>query len=59
VGIIDYLQVWSFEKRVEAKYKIKVKKHDANMISAVEPHKYATRFQDFMCQQVFAMNKKL
>jgi 1-phosphatidylinositol-4-phosphate 5-kinase len=48
VGIIDYLQVWSFEKRMEAAFKTNVMKRNGELISATEPKAYASRFQNFM-----------
>jgi hypothetical protein len=47
------------DKKVEAGYKTTVRMYDRNKISAVEPQKYASRFQDFMFHQVFALNKIL
>lgn len=37
IGIIDYLQPWTFLKKIEAKYKRYVMKKDAKLISAIEP----------------------
>jgi outer membrane lipoprotein-sorting protein len=52
VGIIDYLQVWSFNKRVENKLKSWTSE-TPNEISAIPPMKYAQRFKKFMQENVF------
>ena len=49
-GIIDFLQDWSFEKRIEAWWKsFKVSREH---LSALEPDKYSERFYKFVSQQV-------
>lgn len=54
IGIIDFLQDWSWEKKVEAWWKGATK-----TISAVPPHFYQTRFHQFLGTQVFVGEKKL
>jgi len=43
-GIIDILQEWNFEKKVERFLKIYFKRYDADGISAIEPLAYSERF---------------
>jgi 1-phosphatidylinositol-4-phosphate 5-kinase len=47
-GIIDVLQVYDMGKRIENAYKSL--QFDPLSISAVDPHAYSRRFQDFMSQ---------
>jgi hypothetical protein len=53
------LQTWTLEKKGEAAWKTVVLKKDREYLSAVEPKKYAKRFQKFMCESVFVRDKKL
>jgi hypothetical protein len=48
IGIIDFLQDWSFSKKVEALWK--GGKHNPKDISAIEPKKYQERFCKFVSQ---------
>ncbi|KAL9688671.1 hypothetical protein QQ045_033094 [Rhodiola kirilowii] len=45
-GIIDILQDYDINKKIEHAYKAKL--YDATSISAVEPKHYAKRFRDFI-----------
>jgi hypothetical protein len=54
LGIIDFLQTWDFNKKVEALYKKNVLRKKGDMISAVEPIKYRQRFLRFLRMQVFS-----
>ncbi|KDO21228.1 hypothetical protein SPRG_13728 [Saprolegnia parasitica CBS 223.65] len=47
-GIIDMLQTWTWQKRVERWWKVHVLQRDGNGISAAPPPYYATRFQSKM-----------
>uniref|UniRef100_A0A7S3CLM6 PIPK domain-containing protein n=1 Tax=Strombidium rassoulzadegani TaxID=1082188 RepID=A0A7S3CLM6_9SPIT len=50
IGVIDYLQDFNFSKLLENSYKSLIDHPD--MISAVPPKKYCTRFFDFMQSHV-------
>lgn len=56
VGIIDYLQDFNIEKKLENFFKQYVKKK-GNLISAVPPSKYAERFLRFMRDEVIVDQK--
>ncbi|OQR94536.1 phosphatidylinositol 4-phosphate 5-kinase (PIPK-D3/GPCR-PIPK) [Achlya hypogyna] len=47
-GIIDMLQTWTWQKRVERWWKVSVLQRDGNGISATPPAFYADRFQKKM-----------
>ena len=53
IGIIDYLQMYNFRKRLETFWKGVFYGKEKNMISCVEPNYYGERFQDFMTKYVF------
>ena len=53
IGIIDYLQIYNFRKRIETFWKGLFYGKEKNMISAVEPNYYGERFQNFMTKYVF------
>ena len=53
IGIIDYLQIYNFRKRIETFWKGVLYGKEKNMISAVEPNYYGERFQNFMTKNVF------
>ena len=53
IGIIDYLQMYNFRKRLETFWKGVFYGKEKNMISCVEPNYYGERFQDFMTKNVF------
>jgi Na+-transporting NADH:ubiquinone oxidoreductase subunit NqrF len=53
VAIIDYLTDWNWQKRTESFYKNKILQRNLDLMSAVEPNKYADRFKNFMRNEVF------
>jgi hypothetical protein len=55
VSVIDYLQEWNRQKKMERWLK-SWKKLDPDDLSAVEPVFYRKRFCDFMRKQVFDLN---
>ena len=52
VGIIDFLQLWDWNKYAEAKAKSIFQGKDSKLISAVPPDYYQKRFADFMNEKV-------
>jgi hypothetical protein len=53
IGIIDFLQDWSVTKRMENFIKsMSQKKGELSGHSAVPPHLYQMRFQDFITKRV-------
>lgn len=44
-GIIDFLQNWTFQKRIERALKIYVFRKDPDGLSVMHPHDYKIRFQ--------------
>lgn len=54
VGLIDILTPYNMTKRVEHLWKSL--SHDKNLISAINPGKYAKRFLEFMTQKVLSSN---
>ena len=57
VSIIDYLQEWNFEKKVERLLKSFKPNVDVEGIAAVEPETYRKRFIDAMQEQVFKLEQ--
>ena len=53
IGIIDYLQDWNVDKKIEAGYKVVCKGRNRDTISASNPMAYAKRFQRFVKEEVF------
>ena len=53
LAIIDYLQEFNFDKRGESRLKIWVLRRPKNLISAVDPELYRSRFIEFMKNEVF------
>jgi hypothetical protein len=51
--LIDYLQVWNFEKKIEAFSKSTFQGKDINMISAVNPKAYKKRFDKNILNKYF------
>ena len=47
-GVVDVLQTWSLQKRLERMVKVNMLKEDGDGISAMEPHRYCMRFQHKM-----------
>uniref|UniRef100_K3WGV7 PIPK domain-containing protein n=1 Tax=Globisporangium ultimum (strain ATCC 200006 / CBS 805.95 / DAOM BR144) TaxID=431595 RepID=K3WGV7_GLOUD len=54
-GIIDFLQQWTFEKKMERFYKCFFKRKDPDGVSAMPPKPYKFRFQQKM-SRIFALN---
>lgn len=52
LGIVDFLQDWTFMKRVERLFKIYVGRKDPDGLSVMEPINYMQRFQSKM-EQIF------
>ena len=48
MGVVDVLQTWSLQKRLERMVKVNILKEDGDGISAMEPHRYCMRFQHKM-----------
>ncbi|RHY35203.1 hypothetical protein DYB32_000340, partial [Aphanomyces invadans] len=57
-GIIDFLQQWTLEKKLERFWKQHIKRKDPDGISAIPPKQYKLRFQQKM-SQVFAISKAM
>ena len=53
MAIIDYLQEWNCNKRVERFMKTAILQKDKKKLSAIEPIGYQYRFIDFMRKNVF------
>ena len=56
VGLIDYLQKYTFSKKVERYVKIKTTSAMPNEISSIDPDMYFHRFNKFMRKVVFDTN---
>ena len=48
LSIIDYLQEWNLNKKIERAYKVNVLQKSGSGLSAVEPDQYAQRFKRFV-----------
>jgi len=57
-GIVDFLQDWTFNKRVERNAKIYVMRKDPAGLSVMEPVGYKLRFQRKM-RQIFDMDNSI
>ncbi|KAG2383302.1 hypothetical protein C9374_004639 [Naegleria lovaniensis] len=62
VSIIDILQLFNIEKKVETLFKTKILRKDPYGISSIEPVQYAERFQTnvlskFTCREDFYLHK--
>lgn len=62
LSVIDILQLFNIEKKVETLFKTKILRKDPNGISSIEPLQYAERFQTnvlskFACREDFYLNK--
>ncbi len=53
LGVIDYLQAFDCGKKTEAYCKSQVLNRDPQLVSAVSPKIYGTRFFKFMRDKVF------
>lgn len=51
-GIIDFLQNWTFQKRIERAFKIYITRKDPDGLSVMPPLQYKTRFQAKL-EQIF------
>ena len=58
IGIIDYLQIYNFRKKIETFLKGIYFGKEKNMISCVEPNYYGERFRNFMIKNVFVLETK-
>ncbi|DAZ94785.1 TPA: hypothetical protein N0F65_002398 [Lagenidium giganteum] len=56
-GIIDILQQWTFEKKMERFYKTTFKRKDPDGVSAMPPKPYKFRFQQKM-SRIFALSNR-
>ena len=54
ISIIDYLQKYDFNKKVERFYKINVNGAKRKEISSMDSEPYGNRFLDFMKNRVFS-----
>ena len=52
-SIIDYLQKWNLNKKLERFSKTVFLNKDGEKLSAIEPNKYAKRFVNFMEDKLF------
>ena len=52
ISIIDYLQTWNLHKKLERLTKTVFLGKDGQNLSAVDPNVYASRFTDFVLQNV-------
>ena len=52
MAIIDYLQVFNFDKWGENKFKTLILRRDNKLISATDPKLYGPRFIEFMVREV-------
>ena len=57
IAIIDYLQDYNYDKKMENLVKTLLK-GDSAEISAVPPHRYSTRYMNFMSKEVILTEKK-
>jgi hypothetical protein len=48
MGMVDILQTWSVQKRLERFGKVHILKEDGDGLSAMDPHRYCMRFQHKM-----------
>ena len=53
ISIIDYLQQWDCNKKMERLAKIAILQKDGDLISAINPAIYSCRFRKFMKRDVF------
>ena len=59
IGIIDFLQDYSFAKKAETAFKtMSSKGNEANFISCVSPHRYAFRFVRYIQENVLLHRKE-
>ena len=53
VGIIDWLQLWDFNKKSEVLLKVLFKNKEKKGLSARPPQEYSQRFEKYMMENVF------
>ena len=53
-SIIDYLQEWNYNKKMERFVKTKIFGKNKHLLSSIEPVAYEKRFNQFMEENVFA-----
>ena len=54
LSIIDYLQKWNLNKKVERFSKTVFLNKNGDKLSAIEPNRYATRFINFIEANLFS-----
>ena len=54
IGIIDYLQLFNFNKKAEACWKTRVLGNKADLLSVAPPEIYQRRFMKYMREYVFS-----
>lgn len=57
LGVVDMLQTWTLEKRLERFWKVWIMRRDPNGISAAPPGRYAARFQRKMREIMMVPNE--
>ena len=57
-GIIDYLQAWDLQKKVERLFKTCVNRGIKDKLSAVPARQYQERFERFMREKVITQMKE-
>lgn len=58
VGIIDWLQLWDFNKKSEVLLKVLFKNKEKKGLSARPPQEYSQRFEKYMMENVFQLHEK-
>ena len=58
VGIIDWLQLWDINKRMEMIAKVFFKGKEKKGLSARPPQEYSARFSKFMMDNVFTFPER-
>lgn len=59
LGIIDFLQAYTYKKKLETKLlRNRFSKKPKNCFSCVEPPIYADRFHDFLVENLFTSDRK-
>ncbi len=53
MSLIDYLQEWNLNKKVERLLKTTILLKDGKNLSAIEPKQYAARFKHFIELNLF------
>ncbi len=55
IGVVDILQEWTWQKKLEWFWKIWVCRYNSEGVSAIPPAPYAKRFQEHVCAIVSSM----